>query len=320
MNEKEVVLLSEAESLERLLYRLPENHPQRQFIQVELYRTAAGKRGEDRLERKFIEFSPEENHRFLRNICLTLGEWKIQMDGLLLTERGAIIVESKNISGQLYFDDKTGEFSRVDLEGVRTVMEDPTIQLNKHIRFLSKFFKRHKINLPIDGIVVFTSKNCEFMVKPATNHVCKTYQLVDYLFKILGTFPQEATHQNLAKIDKLLQKFHTPYKRQPLCQLYFIDADGLQAGILCISCKKLTMVRKRKAGWICGQCRTVDPQALQQAIQEYFSLMHTQLSNHQLRKFCKLESPYAASRLLAAFELETAGALRNRTYQLKKEQ
>lgn len=319
MSKKEIVLLSQTESLERLLYRLPENHPQRPFLQVELFRTAAGKRGEDRLERKFIEFSPEENHRFLRNICLSLGEWRVQMDGLLLTERGAIIVESKNISGQLYFDDKTGEFSRVDLDGIRTVMEDPTIQLNKHIRFLAKFFKKHKINLPIEGIVVFTSKNCEFMTKPATNYVCKTYQLIDYLFKILHAFPQEATHQNLAKIDKLLQKFHTPYKRYPLCQLYFIDADELKSGILCENCKNHTMVRKRKAGWICGQCQTADPQALQQAIQEYFSLMHTQLSNQQLRQFCNLESPYAASRLLATFELETAGALRNRTYQLKKE-
>src|SRR5690606_15469567 len=117
MSKKEMGLLSETESLVRLLYRLPENHPKRQFLQVELFRTAAGKRGEKRLEQKLKEFRLAENHRFLRNICLSKGEWRIQMDGLLLTERGAIIIESKNISGQLFFDDKTGEFSRIDLEG-----------------------------------------------------------------------------------------------------------------------------------------------------------------------------------------------------------
>lgn len=304
--------------MERLLCRLPEHHPQRQFLQVELFRTAAGKRGEDRLERKLIEFSPEENHRFLRNVCLTLGDWKVQIDGLLLTERGTIVIESKNISGQLYFNNSTGEFPRIDLEGIRTVMEDPTSQVNKHVRFLKKFFKQHKINLPIEGVVVFTSKHCEFMVKPASNYVCKTYQLIDYLFDILQIFPQKVANQNLAKIDKLLQKFHTPYKRHPLCQQYNIDAGELQSGILCHSCKKFSMSRRHKSGWLCGSCQTVDPLAFQYALQEYFSLIDTQLSNRQIRQFCNLESPYVASRLLSTFELETAGALRNRTYQLKK--
>ncbi|MDN3426991.1 nuclease-related domain-containing protein [Microbacterium sp. APC 3898] len=319
MSKKEMGLLSETESLERLLYRLPENHPKRQFLQVELFRTAAGKRGEKRLEQKLKEFRLAENHHFLRNVCLSKGEWRIQMDGLLLTERGAIIIESKNISGQLFFDDKTGEFSRIDLEGIRTVMEDPTVQLNKHIRFLSLFFKQHKINLPIDGIVVFTSKYCEFMTKPKMRYVCKNYQLIDYLFTILDTFPQQATPQNLQKIDKPLQKFQTPYNRYPLCQQYFIDPNELQTGILCAACKKHSMVRKHKSGWVCERCQLVDPLALECAVQEYFSLVHPQLSNRQLRQFCNIDSPYLASRLLAAFDLEPIGALRNRSYQIKEE-
>lgn len=317
MSKKELKMLSETEALERLLDRLPENHPQRQFIQTELYRKAAGKRGEERLERKFVEFMPEDNYLFLRNVCLAIGDWKVQMDGLLLTERGAIIIESKNISGQLSFDDHTGEFSRIDLEGVRTVMEDPTIQLNKHIRFLEKFFKHHKINLPIKGLVVFTSKHCEFLTKPGNKFVCKTYQLIDYLHNILQTFSPKVPHQNLAKIAKLLQKFHTPYKRRPLCQLYFIDVNELKTGIFCTTCKNHSMVRRHKTGWVCSECQLVDPYAFQYAVQEYFSLIDSVVSNGRIRQFCNLESIYIASRLLAGCKLKTAGALRNRTYHLK---
>ncbi len=283
-----------------------------------MYRAAAGKRGEKRLEQKLIEFNWDDNHRFVRNICLSLGDWKVQMDGLLLTDRGAIIIESKNISGQLYFDNQTGEFSRTDLAGVRTVMEDPTSQLNKTIRFLTKFVKLHKINLPIKGIVVFTSKQCEFMTKPKTHYVCKNYQLIDYLFTLLQNFPETNTRHNLTKIEKLLHKHQTPYKRIPLCQLYFIEPTDLRTGIFCSSCKSHRMKRKYQSGWICELCQSVDPFALESIIQEYFSLVHTQLSNRQLRQFCNLESPYVASRLLATFDFETAGALQNRTYQLKK--
>lgn len=317
MSKKEIILLSETESLERLMYRLPENHPKLPFLKIEHYRTAAGSRGEARLERKLIEFVPEDNHRFLRDICLSLGDWKIQMDGLVLTERGAIIIESKNISGKIHFDGQTGEFSRVDTEGIRTVMEDPAIQLKKHIRFLTLFFKRHKVNLPISGIVVFTSKHCELITKPKNTYVCKTYQLIDHLFTILQTFPQKVTHLNLSKIDKLLQKHHSPYIRLPLCRLYAIDPEELEAGILCVHCKKHSMLRKHKIGWVCAVCDKINALAFQQTLQEYFSLIDHQLSNKQLRRFSKLQSTYVASRLIAAYDLEPAGALRNRTYQIK---
>jgi hypothetical protein len=318
MAKKEIGLLTETESLERLLYRLPERHAQRNFLELELFRRAAGKRGEDRVERKFIEFDWDENYQFLRNVNLAMGDWKVQMDGLLLTERGAIIIESKNISGQLYFQEETGEFSRTDSEGVKTVMEDPTIQLNKHIRFLTKFFRLKKIELPIGGLIVFTSKQCEFLTKPKHNYVCKTYQMVEYLYHMLQTFPVESAQTPVSKIAKLLQKQQTPYKRIPLCQQYYIDEKDLQPGIFCTHCKKHAVNRKTKTGWRCTICNSVDKHAIDFALREYFSLVHHELSNKRFRDFCKIDSPYKASRLLAEFDLEAHGALRNRTYQLKK--
>lgn len=318
MGKKEIALLPVTESLERLLYRLPDNHSRREFIQVEIFKAAAGRRGEERLHRKMIEFETEEQSRFLKNVCLSRGQWKIQMDGLLLTERAAIVIESKNISGQLYFDDKTEEFSRINTEGVKTIMEDPTIQLNKHIRFLTLFFKQQKIDLPISGMVVFTSKHCEFLAKPEHHHICKTYQLIDYLFNIIQEFPLKDNPHDLSEIQKLLEHFQTPYERKPLCHLYSIEETELHTGILCKNCKNLSMTRKHKKGWVCADCQAVDPFAFQHAVQEYFSLVHTHLSNRQLRKFCKIESPYITSRLLAVYDLGTAGALRNRTYYLKK--
>lgn len=320
MSKKEVGLLSETESLERLLYRLPEVHSQRKFLEVELYRRTAGIRGENRLTRKFVEFDLDEKYQFLKNINLSIGEWKVQIDGLLLTDRGAIVVESKNISGQLQFFEETGEFSRINLEGVKTVMEDPTIQLNKHMRFMAKFLKHHRIDLPLNGLIVFTSKQCEFLSKPKNNYVCKTYQMNDYLFNILQNFPETFTRQDLSTIVKLLQYNQTPYKRNPLCQQYFIDVNDLINGILCVGCKKHSVVRKHKSGWVCNICNKRDDMAMHNAIQEYFSLIDNELNNKSLRTFCGLESPYTASRSLANFDLEISGALKNRTYKLKKKE
>ncbi|MFC3211896.1 nuclease-related domain-containing protein [Planomicrobium okeanokoites] len=318
MSKLQIGLLSETEALKRLLYRLPEQHAQRTFIEKEIYKSAAGKRGEERLEQKVAEFHVDGDYKFLRNVTLAIGDWKVQIDGLLLTDRGAIVIESKNISGKLLFDAANGEFSRTDRDGMRTVMNDPTSQLNKHVRFMDQFFKSQKIKLPVKGLVVFTSKECEFLTKPKSNYVCKTYQLVDYLLHIHQTLPMESTQINLLKISKLLQKHRAPYKRVPLCHQFLIDKADLRTGILCTQCKQHTLQKKKRVGWICSRCKTVDSDAFKLAVQEYFSLVDIELNNRRLREFCQISSVYVTSRLLGTMELEQNGALRNRVYQLKK--
>lgn len=308
-----ISLLSQVEALSLLLARLSPQHPQRQFLEQQLSWATAGKRGEERIKRKFNEFYMEEDFRVLWDVNLTIGTWAVQMDGLLLTKHCAIIIESKNISGQLHFDEKTAEFSRVNLAGERTVMDNPKIQLNKHIRFLTQFFKLKKISLPVTGLIVFTSKDCEFTSKPQGVSVCKTYQMIEYLLRILQAFSLEAENCNLPKVQKLILNNQTPYRQPPLCTYYFIDPKDLQTGVYCRNCKALTMKRDKRS-WVCSQCGVKDVLAHLLALQEYFTFVELTITNRKLCEFCKLESPSVAKRLLSKLDLESSGALKNRTY------
>ncbi|MEK6267094.1 MAG: NERD domain-containing protein [Planococcus sp. (in: firmicutes)] len=309
--------MSQAEALALLLTRLSPQHPQRQFLEQQLSWTTAGKRGEERIRRKFNEFYMEEDFRILWDVNLKIGTWSVQMDGLLLTEKGAIIIESKNISGQLHFDEKTGEFSRVNLAGERSVMENPKIQLRKHIRFLTHYFKMKKINLPISGLIVFTAKDCEFISKPQGVYVCKTYQMIEYLLRILQAFPLEAENCKLAKIQKLILTNQTPYEQPPLCSYYFIDPKELQSGVQCDSCQSLGMLRLNK-NWMCKNCGFRNPSAHLLAIQEYFSFVETTITNKKLREFCGFESRSVATRMLSQLDLNRVGESKARSYQLRK--
>ena len=297
--------------------RLGNQHPQRAFLEREFHWTTAGKRGESRLQKKFNEFYLEEEFQILWDVSLKIGTWPVQMDGLLLTERCAVIIESKNINGQLHFDEKTGEFFRINSVGEKTIMEDPRVQLNKHIRFLTQFFKTKNINLPVSGLIVFTAKDCEFASKPHRASICKTYQMVEYLLKILQAFPHEAEKIKLTKIKKLILNNQTPYKQPPLCTYYFIDPKDLQPGVYCRQCKSLSMQRDKRS-WICNKCRVCDASAHLLAIQEYFTFVETKITNRKLREFCGLESPSIATRLLAKLDLESSGAMKNRTYHFKE--
>ncbi|HSI68223.1 MAG TPA: nuclease-related domain-containing protein [Planococcus sp. (in: firmicutes)] len=296
--------------------RLPQHHSHRPFLKIELQRHAAGKRGEGRLMEKFNEFYSAAPYEILWDVQLSLGNWRVQMDGLLLTEHRAIIIESKNISGRIHFDLLTDEFYRTNLEGVKTVMDDPTVQLDKNIRFLQTWFQIQKINLPVEGIVVFTSKQCEFISKTPGKHICKTYQMNHLLYKLLEIKSSQKKTLKVNEIQNLIESNQTPFKHVPLCEHYFIDPSDLTTGVLCSECSQHSMKRVLKK-WICEECGHRDPRAHHLAVQEYFALVDKEMSNLQFRQFSGIESIFVASRMLAEFDLAKSGSKKNRRYQLK---
>ncbi|MGI2328080.1 nuclease-related domain-containing protein [Planococcus sp. YIM B11945] len=292
------------------------HHPQRPFLEQKLHRTLAGQRGESRMMKKFNEFQQEEEFRILWDVNLKIDNWPVQIDGLLLTGRCAVIIDSKNINGQLHFDEKTDEFFRFSPAGEKKVMDDPRSQLNKHIRFLTQFFEQKKIILPVTGLIVFTAKDCEFISKPHRAAICKTYQMTDYLLKILQAFPLEAAAPGPAKIRKIILANQIPFRPPPFCASYFIDPKDLKPGVFCLNCKTLTM-RREKRSWLCAACGNRDASAHLLAIREYMTFVEPKITNQKLRSFCGLESRAVATRLLAKVELTRVGESKAYSYHLQ---
>lgn len=319
MDREKMELLSLEAALSSLIGRLPAVHLQRNYLVSKRHRAVAGIRGEERMRQRFIEFQPDEEVHALWDIGLAIGSWKTQFDGIVLTERGAIIIDSKNISGKLHFDDKTGEFYRFDDNDVKEVFDDPRIQLNKNIRFLSKWFARRKIHLPVSGLIVFTPKSCEFIARPKGKHLCKVYQMPEYLFQILKAFPLEAEPPNLLKIKKRIVGGHVPYLRSPICEKYYIEVSEIRTGVQCQACQAYGMERIKKS-WQCGGCGHRDRQAHKFALREYFSLIDTHITNQAFREWCGISSSSVAKRLLAQFDLETSGESKAWKYSLKKKE
>src|SRR5690606_11504064 len=175
MKREDAALLTEVKALEALISRLPAQHSYHKFLESELHKVSAGKRGEEKLHKKLAEFSWKETYLIIPDVSLSRGNQKIQMDSLLLTGSQAIIIESKNINGKIHFDEATGEFYRYDKGGEKTVMDDPVIQLKRNMRFFNDWLKSRKLDLDVKGLVVFTANECEFISKPQNVPICKTY-------------------------------------------------------------------------------------------------------------------------------------------------
>ncbi|WP_033543078.1 nuclease-related domain-containing protein [Planococcus sp. CAU13] len=319
MKKEKMEPLSVEEALGSLIGRLPAVHSQRNYLEGELHRIAAGIRGEDRMRKRFTEFQPKEEFHVLWDIGLAIGSWKTQFDGIVLTGRGAIIIDSKNISGKLHFDEKTGEFYRFNDSDVKKVFDDPRIQLNKNIRFLNDWFKLKKIELRVSVLIVFTPKNCEFIVRPKSKHICKVYQMPEYLFQILKAFPLVADPPKLLKVKKQIIAAHVPYPRTPICGKYYTEVRDVRNGVQCPECRVYGMIRIKKS-WQCPRCRHRDRQAHRFALREYFSLVDSHITNQAFREWSGVSSSSVAKRLLAQFDLDTSGESKAWKYSLKEKE
>lgn len=316
MEREAAVLLTEVKALEALISRLPAQHPYQKFLETELHKVSAGKRGEEKLLKKLAEFNWKESFLVVPDISMSRGNMKIQMDSLLLTDSQAIIIESKNINGKIHFDEATGEFYRYDKGGEKTVMDDPVIQLKRSMRFFNDWLKSRNLDLVVKGLVVFTANECEFISKPQNVPICKTYQLHEYLYSMLGAAPQ-APSINPKKLKKLIDSQQAPYKRIPLCDYYRIDPGSLRKGVQCLGCGSFGNGRMKKTGWCCNKCGYTDAEAIRSTLSEYFSLVSHTISNAELRNFFLLESRHAASRILVKYRMEMSGEKKVRKYKIK---
>ncbi|RLQ91408.1 NERD domain-containing protein [Planomicrobium sp. Y74] len=313
----ELDLLPKTLAIECLLKRIPPSHKQREYLENQLHRATAGIRGEGKMVKKFKEFSYEGNYLPVWDLNMKLGEWAVQIDGLLLTERCAIVMDSKNVSGEIHYDPLNEEYYRKTMpDGEILTLENPMFQLKKHIHFIRKWFRLHNINLPVTGLIVYTANSCVFHTKPSDALVCKTYQMNQYLYQILRDNPLTAVSRPLMDIGKLIAANQVPFKLSPLSEFYKIDLRDVKTGVYCNKCCSHGM-RRIKKSWICAACGNKDAAADRLAVQEYFSLIDRELTNRKFREFSGIVEPAAVWRILAKYDLEVTGERKTRVYKIK---
>lgn len=298
---------------------MKENTPERDFLERDLFLAEAGIRGEKRLQKKFVEFYSSEPFEIIWNTSLTLGNWPVQIDGLLLTQKVAVILESKNISGELHFENRTGEFFRYDTNGVKTIMDNPAVQVEKHIRFMRMWFAENKIPLPVDGMLVFTALKAELCSLPQNIRTCRYHHMIELLFKTIEeypTSPQQSRHA-LKKYRKIIEKQLTPYTQKPIAVQYSLAPHLFKQGIYCETCKTFHVSRRQRR-WQCEECETISVNAGEEVVLDYFVIFGFQANNEKLRKFLNLDDRHIVKRLLSQKILTKDGSRRHSKYSLNE--
>lgn len=169
-----------------LLKRLNDGAPSFEFIREEIRKMDAGVRGEDRLVERLRELRLHGKFRVFSDVCLELDDWKVQIDCLLVTDRCCIVLESKNISGRLYFNEELDEFYK-DENGTETPISNPYFQLMRNIRFMKELLRKTHPQMKVTGAVIMTAKSCRIMKKPTHYPIYKLESMVERVTQIYNS-------------------------------------------------------------------------------------------------------------------------------------
>ncbi|RZT21503.1 nuclease-related domain-containing protein [Fictibacillus sp. BK138] len=304
--------------LEMLLTRLHPQYPRRPDLEDELAKYLSGHKGEQSLD-FYLDELPQKEYFIFHNLRILQNPNYFQIDILILTQNYFLIIEVKNFSGILYFDQDLYQLIR-KINGVEETFADPISQVKRQHYRLRDWLKDHKFtNIPIESLVVISNPQTQIKVPPGRTDVYQWVTHKTHLPERIRFYERKYKNEcisikELRKLTKLLLKSHTsPIPN--LLQKYQISSEDIIKGVVCPKCGAIPMVRSKRK-WLCITCKTHSRTAHIQALRDYSLLISPTITNSQCRDFLKLESRTTAKKLLLDLNFPTSGQLRHRKYHL----
>lgn len=302
-----------------LLKRLGNMHENEGFIREEVRKKEAGERGEDRLLMKLGELRLPGPFRIFSDVALHVGDWKVQIDCLVVTDRSCIVLESKNMSGDLNFDTSTEEFYRIEENNLETPFPNPYFQLMRNIRFMKDLLRTSFPELQVTGAIVMTSKSCRIRNKPSHYPMFKLESIMEKIIHMYNHSTADVlSDKQLDTLESMIRMEQSSFTYPPLCEHYRISPNDLIRGVECPHCGVFGMQRTGKT-WTCSACNKKSRDAHKNTVQDYFWLVNKQIRNKDFRIFCQIDSVYAASRMLNNMNLQVHKAGPRTFYTQKKD-
>ena len=148
--------------LQRLLERLPEDHPQQKAISEKLYQVQAGYSGEVDVDRILPEIGLPQDVIVIKGITLEiLPNFFAQLDTLILTRNRIILLEIKKYAGTVIFDVDSGKTIKVSPNGEIEKFDCILHQLDRLLMDLKAGSRNDKSTIPVEPILVMANQRTD---------------------------------------------------------------------------------------------------------------------------------------------------------------
>ncbi|MFJ5622694.1 nuclease-related domain-containing protein [Peribacillus loiseleuriae] len=304
------------QKLEALVRRLPENHPKRPLVEKDLVKRLAGYRGEKAVDFHLMDV-PNKQSLILHDLRLKASSHYFQLDTIILTQTFILLLEIKNISGTLYFDENFQQMIRTYNEK-ETAFPDPLLQIQRQEKQLANWLvEQHLSVLPIKSYIIISNPATIIKTSP------RNYRIKDRIMHAANLpnkwanleqmyLEEKAEWKEIKKLARSLLKKDTPLVTDVLGN-YSIPISDVLTGVFCSNCLH-SMMERRKGSWYCPLCLSKEKDAHLQALQDYYLLIDSSITNRQCRDFLHVSSDSIARKLLIAMNIPFSGTNKGRVY------
>ena len=261
------------------------------------------------LDRILYQFHPTI---ILHDIRIPIGHTSFQIDCLLLTMNFGLLIEIKSSSGTMSFTNN-GRFFNYDKGEMHNPITQVLEQRDRLIDFLgvNNYFFEHVVCVGNPRVSVETDDSSNWVLE----RIIPFEQLKNFINNMFQKYSQSIiTKDRMINIGNYLKSSH-----QEKLHRYNVHPNLVQPGVICPSCKRLGMERKRY-NWYCKHCKCDSKYAHHEDILDWFSFKSSdKLTNTTCRNFLGVNSETTAYTLLNNCNLILPiGKNRGRYYILKE--
>ncbi len=305
--------------LSSLLDRLPSHHLRIEEVKEQLSMYQAGIAGEKSLGFP-LSFLDDKRFSIYHDLRLFDGFHYFQLDTIIVTQHYLLILEVKNISGTLMFDPTFNQLIRIS-DTKEEAFPNPLTQVERQRSQLRTLLQKINIpEVPIETLIVVANRRAVLKATEEAQFISSKVIRGEFLPTKVKLLDQQygdeqlLTVKEVRKLGRILVKLHEPLDRDVL-KRFSISTDELIVGVACPTCARLAMQRLH-GRWFCETCGAYSRNAHLKALQEYALLVSREITNQEARRFLRMDSGDAATRLLKLLNLESTGSTKGRRYKL----
>ena len=277
-------------------------------MEQDLLKIRAGHAGEQQVRWYWQDMHLEIEHVLFHDFTIQLYDSSYQMDVLFVSRHFILIVEVKNIVGEISFCEARHQFVRQREDGAVEGFRNPLDQVRRHVRALGQLIGT---TIPIEYAVVFSNVKSILGDVPEHEPVFHVSGLEAYVNRLLSCHDVCLGRD---EFDELVQRMKM-LRRESLFQTTF-DRRRMIKGVLCAPCGYKEKMRYRHGKFICLLCGHRGRLALVEALEDYYLLVGEWMTNEEFRNYTGVQSADSAKRLLQSLQVTSEGEKKSRRYRI----
>lgn len=292
----------------RILQRLPNYHPTYLEIEKRMKATEAGFHGESYVDNFLKQVNFPRNYAILKDIHIQVTPSSyLQIDTLILTKKYVGLLEIKNIRGKIAFQKNPDQLIR-EFEGETTPFKCPEQQINRQTKKLQSLLQELNIDLPIKKVIVLAYTTTHIVLPPKYTTIVMGCDIPLYIDDY-NQLPDVISTAKFNKLSRQLASRSFEFIPTPITHTYPVNLSDVKTGLICPTC-----LMKMKGQVKCRSCKTPKLVMQQQAVEDWFYLMKSSITNSECVHFLGLREKHAGNYLLNKLSLQPVNNHKLRYY------